>query len=214
MRHLHIRRGAAAILLGIVGAATQALTPAQAQAPAQATSTVQSQSQANPSLLVNGDFTNGFTGWQLSASFTDVLSQPYDGFSGIGGATYALLGPVGADGSLTQTITDTPGAPLTLSFSLASDGGLANDFTAAFDATPLLALTNLPRQPWQTYTFTTTATGADALTFSFRDDPGYLALDQVSATQSVPEPSAVELYAFGISVVVAGRKLRKKVVLF
>ncbi len=194
MRHLPARLYAAMFPSALMMALIAGAAPARAQTP----------------LLANGDFQNGFTAWQVAAPFTSVLSQPYDGYSGLGGSTYALLGPVGADGSLTQTITDTPGAALTLHFELASDGGLANDFTAEFNGNTLLSLANIPLETWQSYTFAAVATGSDRLTFLFRDDPGYLALDQVSVTQSVPEPPAIGEFLLGVGLVVAARRQKHR----
>ena len=57
------------------------------------------------------------------------------------------------------------------------------------------------------------SSGSDTLTFSFRDDPGYLALDNVSVTEqtsgtSVPEPSSLLL--LGTGVLGLGGMVRRK----
>ena len=153
-------------------------------------------------LLSNGDFQQGgFGGWALNAGYTDVMSQPFDGYaamSGTLGTTYAILGPVGADGTLSQGFMDAPEGPLIISFSLASDGGMPNDFSMAFDGMVLLSLAEIPVQGWTDYSFDVTATGADSLRFAFRDDPGYLALDGVSVSE-IPEPGAALLLLAGIA---------------
>ena len=151
------------------------------------------------SRLQNGDFQEGgFGGWTVNAGYTSVLSQPYGAYQAVAGSTYAILGPVGADGTLSQGFSDVAGAPLVVRFYLASDGGLTNDFSASFDGQTLLALSDIPVQGWQFYRFAVDGSGSDTLAFSFRDDPGYLALDDVAVTPAaIPEPGAVALLAAG-----------------
>jgi hypothetical protein len=129
----------------------------------------------------NGGFERGsFAGWSLNAAFTLVMSQDYDGFAPHSGAHYALLGTRGADGTLSQDFVDVAGQQLRIGFWLASDGALPNDFSVSFNGAPLLALASVARSGWVFYHASATATGLDRLTFGFRNDSGYLALDQVS----------------------------------
>jgi len=160
------------------------------------------------SRLQNGDFQEGgFGGWTVNAGYTSVLSQPYGAYQAVAGSTYAIMGPVGADGTLSQRFGDVVGAPLTVSFYLASDGGLTNDFSAGFDGQTLLALSDIPVQGWQLYSFAVVGTGSDTLAFSFRDDPGYWALDNVAVTAAaIPEPGAVVLLVAGVIALGAGRR--------
>ena len=68
------------------------------------------------------------------------------------------------------------------------------------------------------YSFTVQATGSSTvIEFSYRDDPGYLSLDDVSVTgsisaQSVPEPSSAVLACLSTLMIVAmplrSRRLR------
>jgi hypothetical protein len=158
------------------------------------------------SLLTNGDFQQGdFAGWTLNAGYTDVMNQPFDGYAAALGTTYAILGPIGADGTLSQGFTDTPGGQLAISFRLASDGELPNDFSVAFDGTVLLSLTDIPLQGWSAYSFDVTATGTDTLRFAFRDDPGYLALDGISVTE-IPEPGSALLLVAGLAGAALARR--------
>jgi hypothetical protein len=64
-----------------------------------------------------------------------------------------------------------------------------------FDDTTLLTQTNLSRQPWTLYTFTVVPTSTTAnIEFDFRNDPGYLGLDDISlqrqAAAAAPTPTA------------------------
>jgi len=133
----------------------------------------------------NGGFEAGsFAGWTLDAAFTEVMSQDYDGFAPHGGTHYALLGTRGTNGTLSQSFSDVAGQKLRIGFWLASDGALPNDFSASFNGAPLLALASVSRGGWVFYHATVVATGVDQLTFSFRNDAGYLALDQVTVRRS------------------------------
>jgi hypothetical protein len=158
-------------------------------------------------LLQNGSFETGdFTGWTTGGNFgaTGVTSGPFYVYSGAqDGNFYAYLGPVGADATLSQTFTTTAGQQYTFSFWLAAVGDNPSDFSATWDGSQAISLTN-PNTGgnWQQYSFTETGTGSDTITLSFRDDPAYIALDNVSVTQNgtgtVPEPSSFLLMGSGV----------------
>src|SRR5579862_5380244 len=91
-------------------------------------------SAAKADLIVNGGFETGnFSGWTLSGNtgFTGVSGPGFnDGFvnNPNSGNFFAFLGPVGSDGFLSQTFSDTAGKTLHVSFFLANDGDTPNDF--------------------------------------------------------------------------------------
>jgi hypothetical protein len=111
-----------------------------------------------------------------------VTSGPFYAYpGGENGPFYAVLGPPGSDGTLSQTLATTPGANYTLSFWMASVGNDPSDFSAFWNGTQVYAAANPSTGGgWQLFSFTATGTGNDTITLGFRDDPGYIALDNVS----------------------------------
>jgi len=168
-------------------------------------------------LINNGSFETGdFTGWTTGGNFEDtgVTSGAFYDYTGAqDGTYYAYLGPVSSDGTLSQTLADVAGAQYTVSFWFASVGDNPSDFSVSWDGTQLLSLTNPNTgSAWSQYTYNVTGTGSDTLTFAFRDDPAYMALDNISVTentgQSVPEPSSLLL--LGTGVLGLGGMVRRK----
>jgi len=168
-------------------------------------------------LLTNGSFESGdFTGWSTGGNFedTEVVTGPFYVYTGAqDGNFYAVAGPVGSPGTIGQSFTDTAGASYTFSFYMASVGDDPSHFTAFWNNTPVLDMSD-PNNGgvWTLYSFNETGTGHDSITFAFQDDPAYIALDNVSVTPaggSTPEPSSILLLGTGILGLgsVARRKL-------
>ena len=158
-------------------------------------------------LIANGSFETGdFSGWTTGGNF-EASSVTFGGFYDYSGAQdgtwYAVLGPVGSDGTLSQTLATTPGSVYTVSFWLAGVGDDPSDFSAFWNGTQLISLTDPNTgSNWMQYSFTVTGTGSDTLSFSFRDDPAWIAFDNVSVTEvsgtSVPEPGSLLLLGTGV----------------
>jgi sugar lactone lactonase YvrE len=139
------------------------------------------------SLVQNGGFETGdFTGWTqsgntgstgVSSLFTNVHSGTYCG----------RFGPVGALGYISQVIPTVPGQSYFISMWLQRDGLTPNEFSVSWDGTNILDRMNVTATGWIQHKFTNIAsTTSTVLQIGFRDDPGYLALDDV---QVVPLPS-------------------------
>ncbi len=170
-------------------------------------------------LVTNGSFeTADFSGWVQGGdfSFVQVVSGPFGSYSGAeDGQFYATMGPVGSDSTLSQTISDTAGVHYNFSFWFASVGDNPSDFSASWDGTSLLSLTNPNTGAnWTQFSFDVVGTGSDTIQFAFRDDPSYLALDNISVggppPGSTPEPSSLLLLGSGLLTVggVVRRKFR------
>ncbi len=173
-------------------------------------------------LVLNCGFETGdFTDWSLSGNvvlgFTTVETTGYAGYDPNSGNYFAALGPFGSDEFLSQTLATTPGDTYTISWYVASNGFTPNDFDVEWDGTTLFSQTDIPATgssapfPYVLHTDTVTAVGSDTLTFSFRNDPSYLALDDISvvtSTPSVPEPGYLGLLS-GVLVVLPFIRKRK-----
>jgi hypothetical protein len=166
---------------------------------------------AKADLVVNGGFETGdFTGWTVNGLGVHVeASGGRGGYAPHTGNFYAALGTFGGLGTLSQTFADTAGQPLTISLWLASNGGLPNEFDVEFNGVTLFNQDNIPTQGYRNLVFDVIATGRDRLLISERDDPDFLALDEVSANSATPasEPVSASLLGTALLSLVFTRRL-------
>lgn len=166
---------------------------------------------ASANLLTNGSFETGdFTGWTTGGSFdsgsTLVVSGPNYFYSGAeDGDFYVVSGAYGSDATLSQTFSDTSGSALHLSGWLNACGGFGfgsnspSDFSMLFNGTAFVSQSDPytggdcsgfgTSDSWQAFSFDATATGSDTFTLSFRDDPGFIAIDNFDITEVAPVPT-------------------------
>ena len=163
-------------------------------------------------ILVNGGFETGdLTGWTelLNSGFVGVQC-PGPGSAVTGGNCSAFLGPVGSDGGLAQSFATTVGTQYFFSFRFLWDGGTPSDFTAFVNSNPVFNRVNPPAiGTFGTGTAAFVATGAlSSIAFTFRDDPGFIFLDNVSV--SVPEPGSAALLGLGLAGLAFVRRRRSR----
>ncbi len=157
-------------------------------------------------IVNNGGFETGdFTGWTLSGNTSFTLVACPGPPAAAEGNCLAFLGPVGSNGTLSQTLTTIIGQHYLFSFAFASDGGATSFFSASLGGVPLISLANPPASPFHLLSFDFLATSTTtALAFNFRDDPGFLSLDNVSV--SIPEPGTMALLGIGVIGLLLGRR--------
>ncbi len=136
------------------------------------------------SLVQNGGFEAGtFTNWTQSGNttYTSVTTNSSFVHSGTYGAE---LGSSGSLGYLSQTLPTFAGQNYLLSLWMGSpDGETPNEFNVSWNGNTLIDLVNMPELGWTNLQFIVTASGSSTvLQIGARDDPTYLALDDVSVT--------------------------------
>jgi hypothetical protein len=160
-------------------------------------------------LLTNcGLETGDFTGWTISGNteYTSVnINLPHSGMYS------AELGPIGSDGFLSQTFSDAPGVVYTIGAYVASDGGMPSDFAIEWNGQTLFDTPNLPSSPYTLYTAAAVGTGNDTVSFGYRDDPGFLHLDDtfVVGASAVPEPGYLAVLPAALIAFICARKRRQ-----
>jgi hypothetical protein len=174
--------------------------------------------QANATnLLVNGSFETGdLSGWTFTGNtgFTSVQPNSF-GYGAQQGNFYLYEGPVGSDGFLSQTFSDTAGALLKITGWVAGNGTAPSDVGFYFDGAPVVYINPVPSQGYTEYTAYVTGTGSDTFSVGFRNDPSFDAIDNLAVAAAVPELSTWAMMALGFAGLgFAGyRPLRKSVAL-
>jgi hypothetical protein len=145
----------------------------------------------------NGDF----PGWTVAlipvppaVLFDSESGSPHPPHSG---SQAAQLGSQYGNFSMVQFLSTVPSQEYQFSFWELSDGDTPNLFQAYFNSFQVLSIQDDPSHDYQQYIFNVFATGTSTpIEFISRDDPGYLALDDV-VVAPIPEPATVALLTLG-----------------
>jgi hypothetical protein len=168
---------------------------------------------AHANYLVNGSFETGdFTGWTAGGNFSFTgVANSFDGYGPQDGNFFVFTGPIGSEGTLSQTFADTAGSTLNLSGWVAGNGTGPSDVRFLFNGNQVVFVGDpVPSQPYTLYSANVTATGNDTFTVAFYNSPDYDAIDNFSIT-AVPEPETYALMMAGLGLlgVVARRRKQK-----
>jgi hypothetical protein len=160
---------------------------------------------AGGNLIVNGSFTTGnFDGWTVGGNTAGTfVGPPYDGVGyAYSGDHAAVLGAIGAFGTLSQTFATVPGTEYLLTLWAANGEGPPNEVSITLNGMTAFYANDDPKHNYVEHVIYFTA---DAYTYTLLFDyehmvaGGAFVIDDVVVT-SVPEPSTLALFAIGVGV--------------
>ncbi len=132
----------------------------------------------------NSSFESGsFSSWtQFDNTGFSGVTGTFQGVQPHGGAFQAFFGPVDTTGGISQVIPANVGDSVTVTFWLANLSSAAtHSFSADFDGQNLVSLVNDASKGFTQFSYNVVVTGANpVLSFTFRNDPSYYLLDDVS----------------------------------
>jgi hypothetical protein len=176
-------------------------------------------SGASAQIVNNGGFETGsFAGWTQFGN--TLLNDVAVGDGAQHSGTYlAAFGSTGSTGGITQALSTTAGDSYTFSFWLAEQGGGSGPMTveADWNGASVFTLSNPGAFNYVLESFTeTAASNSTPISFTFRDDPSFFLLDDVTVTDNsvagsvTPEPATMTLMATGLVAMAGiGRRRRK-----
>lgn len=166
---------------------------------------------ANPNLVVNGNFETGtFAGWTKSGntSLSDVIANTVTS-----NHTYVWRsGATGSEAYISQILGTTAHGTYTLSFDVFNTATSNAIFEADFGGVQVAGFVNEVHN-WTHYDITNLVATSDAtlLKFGARNDPSFVRLDNVSVVQTgnaVPEPASAALMLAAAVGLLAARQRR------
>src|SRR5579864_8547941 len=132
-------------------------------------------------VIVNGGFETGdFTGWITGAnSYPEYLvNDPVNS----GNWAAQIAGYDFGPDTLSQVVADAPGQNYNFSFAWNDTGGLPDGLTVTWDGNVIFTENTGGAHGYETVSGVVTGTGLDTLIFSAYNNPGFIYLDDVSAT--------------------------------
>jgi hypothetical protein len=192
-----------AIAVAVAGALASAL-------PSVSAGTVGS--EIGPNLVSNGGFESGLAGWSATGFQLQDFDFGVDGALAHTGSNSFKGGAIESLGFLSQVMTTVPGTAYNIDLWLASDGFFENEFRVLWNGQVVYDKTDIFPQGFTQIVIDPMATGAfSTLSFGFRDDSGFLHIDEVSvrAVAAIPEPSQVALIAVGLGFLARAARRRR-----
>jgi hypothetical protein len=168
-------------------------------------------SEIGPNLVSNGGFESGLAGWSTSGFQLQDFDFGLDSVAHAGSSSFKG-GAIDSLGFLSQSLTTVAGTAYNIDLWLASDGFFENEFRVLWNGQVVYDQTNIFPQGFTQLVIDPMATGTfSTLSFGFRDDSGFLHIDDVSvrAVAAVPEPSQVALIAAGLSFLAGAARRRR-----
>jgi hypothetical protein len=169
--------------------------------------------EQGPNLVANGGFESNLTGWTTSGFTSLGFDFGIDSSFAHSGSNSFQGGAIESLGFLSQTLATVPGTSYNIDLWLASDGFFENELQVLWNGTVVFDRKDLFPQGFTQIVIDPVATGASTtLAFGFRDDSGFLHIDDVSvrAVSAVPEPSSLALLGIGIVAVARHRAKRRQ----
>ena len=156
-------------------------------------------------LIVNCGFETGtLSSWSTSPAGATGVTYGADTADAATGAYGAYLAGFSAPATLSQSVATTPGAPYSVTFSIAHpDANLdpySNSLLITFGVSTLLAESNLVYS-FDRFTILGYSSGTSSrLTFSAADPLSFFSIDDVSVVAApVPEPSTLAFAGFALA---------------
>jgi len=175
-------------------------------------------SSAYANLVTNGDFEMGnLTGWTLTENLTDAGTNLVEYRNGVNG--YVMEFGSTDLGSLSQTLTTTPGQAYVFHFDLAAEHNTnpypISSFQASWNGNTLMTvqyIDNATSEHWLSpndFVVMATSTTTNIL-FEAKNPASYFSIDNVSV-EELPEPATWAMALSGVGVFAAVRRMRSKV---
>jgi len=168
-------------------------------------------SEVGPNLVSNGGFESGLTGWSTSGFQLLNFDFGIDSVAHTGSSSFKG-GAIDSLGFLSQNLATAPGTSYNIDLWLASDGFFENEFRVLWNGQVVYDKTDLFPQGFTQVVIDPMATDVfTSLSFGFRDDSGFLRIDDVSvrAVAAIPEPSEFALIAAGLALLARATRRRR-----